>query len=171
MKNKIIIGAGILLTVFIVFLIAICGGSGTDKIVTTEELKVYVTDVTCEIQDEQSKTYDLDCLTNDVSFDEKIESKNYTKIIINQQDDFKSFGVSFMIKADDISNMEISLVKNDTTIANRSLTLESGVITNVDLLVEQSFDVSATDEFYIVFSQGSETTFVFDTLLFFFDEA
>ena len=36
MKNKIIIGAGILLTVFIVFLIAICGGSGTDKIVTVQ---------------------------------------------------------------------------------------------------------------------------------------
>ena len=51
MKGKILFGAGILLTVFIIFLIAICGGSTADKIVTQEELKNTVTTITCEVND------------------------------------------------------------------------------------------------------------------------
>ena len=70
MKKKLLIGAGIVLAVFILFLIIICGGSGTDKVVTQEELEVTISTVTCDVKDDDSIDYDLALLTNDMTFEE-----------------------------------------------------------------------------------------------------
>lgn len=84
MRNKILIGAGILLTVFIVFLIIICGASGGDKTVTQDELTQTIESVVCDVQDENSINYDISLLTNDTEFDNEILEKTYSKININQ---------------------------------------------------------------------------------------
>ena len=65
MKNKILIGAGILLTVFVLFLIFLCGGSGADKIVTEEELKVTIQNVTCQVNEEEND-YETNNGTNQI---------------------------------------------------------------------------------------------------------
>ena len=90
MKKKLLIGAGIVLAVFILFLIIICGGSGTDKVVTQEELEVTISTVTCDVKDDDSIEYDLALLTNDMTFESDIQDKNYTKLTINQEKDFAS---------------------------------------------------------------------------------
>ena len=90
MKKKLLIGAGIVLAVFILFLIIICGGSGTDKVVTQEELEVTISTVTCDVKDDDSIDYDLALLTNDMTFESDIQDKNYTKLTINQEKDFAS---------------------------------------------------------------------------------
>ena len=46
MKKKLIIGAGIVLSVFILFLIMLGGSSTTNKVVTKEELDVTLTTIT-----------------------------------------------------------------------------------------------------------------------------
>ena len=99
MKNKILIGAGILLTVFVLFLIFLCGGSGADKIVTEEELKVTIQNVTCQVNEEENDiTYELGYLSNDVQFDNEIQTKSYNKIIVNQKVDINILGTAFMVK-------------------------------------------------------------------------
>ncbi len=170
MKKKILIGAGILFTVFIVFLIALCGGSGTDKIVTEEELKTMVSNVTCEVKDDDNITYQLSTLTNDISFDNELQNKQYTKITINQNENFKSLGLAFIVKSNEEFTLNVKLNKNDTVLKSTSLNLSSGNLGNVNLLLDEAVDISTTDDFTITFEQSTDCNFTFDTLLLFFDE-
>ena len=79
MKRKIIIGAGIVLAVFVIFLIILCGSAATNKVVTKENLITKVSGITCEVKDEENLTYELDTFTNDISFDSNIKTKNYNE--------------------------------------------------------------------------------------------
>lgn len=170
MKNKIIIGAGILLTVFIFFLIAISGASGGDKIVTEEELKATMTNISCQIDDEETINYELSYLTNNIEFDEEIKARNYKKIVINNQTDINFLGVAFMVKTTDDTTLNFTLTKNGETITTDSISLEYDVKGSCELLLQEAVNCSATDELAIVISQEKDVSFVFDTMIFFFDE-
>ncbi|MBR1984756.1 MAG: hypothetical protein IKA31_03360 [Clostridia bacterium] len=171
MKNKILIGAGILLTVFIIFLIAICGGSSTDKIVTEEELKVTIENVTCQVNEEEDDiTYQLGYLSNDIQFDNELQTKSYNKIIVNQKVDINFLGTAFMVKPTENATLTFTLTKNGESLKSTTLTLESDEVGNVDLLLENAVNFSASDELAIVISQADNISFVFDTMIFFFDE-
>lgn len=170
MKNKLLIGAGILLTVFIIFLLVISGASGGDKIPTEETLKTIFSNVTCEVKNGSNIDYDLSLLTNNVEFDSQIQTKNYTKIKLNQVANFKSFGVAFILKSDYEISLNISLVKNDEVFKTTTANLSTNVMSNIDLLLENSAQISATDDFYILFEQTTTDPFVFDTLITFIDE-
>lgn len=170
MKNKIIIGAGILLTVFIIFLIAICGGSGADKIVTQEELKATITNISCQVDDEETINYELSYLSNNVEFDEEIKARNYKKIVVNQQNEIEFLGVAFMIKSTDDTTLNFSLTKNGEVVTTSEVNLETDTKASVELLLEESMNISTTDELAIVISQTKDVSFVFDTMIFFFDE-
>jgi len=170
MKTKIIIGAGILLTVFIFFLLAICGASGGDKIVTEEELKATITNISCQVDDEETMNYELGYLTNNIEFDEEIKSRNYKKIVINKQTDINFLGVAFCVKSTDDTTLNFTLTKNGETLTTNNISLECDVKGNTELLLENAVQCSATDELAIVISQTEDVSFVFDTLIFFFDE-
>ena len=171
MKNKILIGAGILLTVFIIFLIAICGGSSTDKIVTEEELKVTIENVTCQVNEEEDDiTYQLGYLSNDIQFDNELKTKSYNKIIVNQKVDINFLGTAFMVMPTENATLTFTLTKNGESLKSTTLTLESDEVGNVDLLLENAVNFSASDELAIVISQADNISFVFDTMVFFFDE-
>lgn len=170
MKNKLLIGAGILLTVFIIFLIVISGASGGDKIPTEETLKTIFSNVTCEVKNGSNIDYDLSLLTNNVEFDSQIQTKNYTKAKLNQVANFKSFGVVFILKSDYEISLNISLMKNDEVLKTTTANLSTNVMSNIDLLLENSAQISATDDFYILFEQTTTDPFVFDTLITFIDE-
>ena len=59
MRNKLLIGAGILLTIFIVFLVIICGASsGGNNTLPEDDLKQIVYGVSCDVKDEESIDYD-----------------------------------------------------------------------------------------------------------------
>ena len=111
MKKKIIIGAGILLAVFVLFLILLGGSSSTNKIVTKEELDVTLTNITCEVKDEENINYDISTMTNDISFDSEIQNKQYTKITINKEKGFQSLGLAFIAKSNEEFTLNISLEK------------------------------------------------------------
>ena len=170
MKNKIIIGAGILLTVFIFFLIAISGASGGDKIVTEEKLKATITNITCQIDDEETINYELNYLTNNIEFDEQIKARKYKKIVVNKQEDIQFLGVAFLVKSTDDTSLNISLTKNGEVVKTSSVNLESDTRASVELLLENTVQYSAGDELAIVISQSKDVSFVFDTMIFFFDE-
>lgn len=170
MKNKLLIGAGILLTVFIIFLLVISGASGGDKIPTEETLKTIFSNVTCEVKNCSNIDYDLSLLTNNVEFDSQIQTKNYTKVKLNQVANFKSFGVVFILKSDYEISLNISLMKNDEVLKTTTANLSTNVMSNIDLLLENSALISATDNFYILFEQTTTDPFVFDTLITFIDE-
>lgn len=171
MKGKILFGAGILLTVFIIFLIAICGGSTADKIVTQEELKNTVTTITCEVNEEEDNvTYDLAYLSNDVRFDSELFKKSYSKIIVNQVTDINLLGTAFEVKTTEAATLTFTLTKNGESLKTTTLELESEQVGSVDLLLEKAVNFSASDELAIVISQTDNISFVFDTMIFFFDE-
>ena len=170
MKNKLLIGAGILLTVFIIFLIVISGASGGDKIPTEETLKTIFSNVTCEVKNGSNIDYDLSLLTNNVEFDSQIQTRNYTKVKLNQTTNLKSFGVAFILKSDYEISLNISLVKNDEVLKTTTANLSTNVMSNIDLLLENSAQIIATDEFCILFEQTTTDPFVFDTLITFIDE-
>lgn len=170
MKKKIIIGAGILLTIFVVFLIAICGSASGNKIVTKEEMETKITNIECHIDNEENITYSLDELTNDISFDSNIKSKNYTKLVINKENSFKTFGVSFAMKSDENFTLNISLNKNGISLVKTEATFEESQIEYINLILDESVEMNTTDEFTITFSQENDCEFAFDTFLFFFDE-
>ena len=170
MKKKIIIGAGILLAIFVLFLILLGGASSNNKIVTQEELATIVSNVTCEVQDEENINYDLGTLTNDIVFDSDLQIKQYNKIIINQEKEFKSLGTTFLIKSEESITLEISLNKNGISISSTTITTEGGLTESVNLSLEEAVDFLATDEFSITFTQTTNNPFVFDTLILFFDE-
>lgn len=170
MKKKIIIGAGILLTIFVAFLVAICGGASGNKIVTKEELKTKITNIECHIDDEENIIYSLDELTNDISFDSNIKSKNYTELIVNKENGFNTFGVSFAMKSDENFTLNISLNKNGISLVKTEVIFEEGQIEYVNLTLEECVKINTTDKFTILFSQENDCEFMFDTFLFFFDE-
>jgi len=170
MKTKILIGAGILLTVFIFFLLALGGSSGSDNIVTEEELKTIISSVQCEVKNEEPITYDVALLTNDISFDNEIENQQYTKITLNKAQNFKSLGVAFIVKSNEDLTLKISLNKNDEVLESTTLNLKSGALGNAKLVLDSAVEISQTDNFTITFEQDSEIDFAFDTMLFFFDK-
>lgn len=170
MKKKLLIGAGILLTVFLVFLIALCGGATSNKVVTEEELKTIVTNVSCEVKNEENIDYELSTLTNDISFDSEIKNKQYTKIIVNKESGFKSLGAAFIARADEDFDLNISLNKNGTALTTTTINFDGDSMQNVNLLLDESVDISVTDEFTITFEQTADCSFQFDTIIFFFDE-
>jgi len=170
MKKKLLIGAGIVLAVFILFLIIICGGSGTDKVVTQEELEVTISTVTCDVKDEDSIEYNLALLTNDMTFESDIQEKNYTKLTINQEKDFASLGVAFMVKSNYDTTLNVALNKNGVELKTTSVTIEAGNTGSVNLILDEAVGISKTDDFTITFSQADEYSFVFDTMILFFDE-
>lgn len=170
MNKKLLIGAGIVLAVFILFLILLCGGGGTDKVVTQEELDVTISTVTCDVKDDDSIDYDLALLTNDITFDGDIQEKNYTKITVNQEKDFASLGVAFMVKSNYDMTLNVALNKNGVELKTTSVTIESGSTGSVNLILDEAVGISKTDDFTITFSQADDYSFAFDTMIFFFDE-
>ena len=85
-KNKILIGAGILLTVLILGLIIICGASTPSGTPTKETYEVRVDSVQVEIEGEGARNIPLSILTDNIQFNAEIENKEYTDIkIINKQ--------------------------------------------------------------------------------------
>ena len=170
MKKKILIGAGIVLAIFIVFLIAICGASGGSHTVSKEKLDQTIDKVVCEVKDDNPIEMDFSILSNDIEFDSEILNRNYTKIDVNTLCNFKSLGVAFRLKPQDNSILQISLMKNDECLATQTIEAESGLIENVNLLLDTSVEVKTTDNFYISISNSNNAEFVFDTMIFFFDE-
>ena len=154
-----------------IFLIALCGGSTTDKIVTQEELKNTISTVTCEINEEEDNvTYELAYLSNNVQFDSELYSKPYSKIVVNKMVDINFLGTAFEVKTNDAATLNFTLTKNGESLKTITLELENGQVGSVDLLLENAVNFSASDELAIVISQTDNISFVFDTMIFFFDE-
>lgn len=170
MRNKILIGAGILLTVFIVFLIIICGASGGDKTVTQDELTQTIENVVCDVQDENSINYNISLLTNDTQFDNEILEKSYSQININTLKDFNSHGVVFRVRTTADTTLTFNLIKNDDVLSTFSVEALTQEIEDVNLVIDEAVSISSTDNFYITIENTNNATFVFDTLIFFFDE-
>lgn len=170
MKKKIIIAAGVVLAVFVIFLIMLGGSSGTNKTVTEEELDTTISTITCEVKDEENITYDLSTFTNDISFDSSIQSKQYTKLTVNKEKGFNTLGLAFIVKSNEDFSLNISLNKNGTTLTTTSVEFKDGQMKNVNLLLSEAVEISQSDEFTISFNQSGECSFAFDTMIFFFDE-
>ena len=170
MNKKLLIGAGIVLAVFILFLILLCGGSGTDKVVTQEELEVTFSTLTCEVKDDDDIEYNVGLFTNDITFDGDIQERNYTQVKVNQEKEIASLGVAFMVKSNYDVTLNISLEKNGVELKSTSVTIESGNTGSVNLILDEAVGISKTDDFTITFSQADDYSFAFDTMIFFFDE-
>lgn len=171
MRNKLLIGAGILLTIFIVFLVIICGASsGGNNTLLEDDLKQIVYGVSCDVKDEESIDYDMSILLDETQFNDNIQNKNYTKIKFNQSQNFDSLGIAFMVKANENCSLNFSLMKGDEVLKTTNVSLENGVVQDVNLTLENAVSVSANDEFYISINQTGESPFVFDTMLFFLSE-
>ena len=167
-KNLAIIVSGILFFVFIMFLVIACANVHIKNVQKQEELKTNFSGVICEVDGEENVNYDIATLTNEIQFDNNIQFKNYKIIKINHSLDFKSLGVAFELKTKENANITLSLKKNNIVLKTCNLELEANQIKGINLVLENSVEVKATDEFSI--SVDSETDFVFDTLLFFVDE-
>lgn len=170
MKNKILIGAGILLAVFIVFLVAICGASTGTGTLDEEELKENISCITCENDSGTDIDYDISILTNDVQFDDEILTRCYTKFITHNDADFATLGVAFVIKSNSDTTFTFNLMKNDEVLKTCTLSASSDTIEIVDLTLSESAEILTTDEFYITVSQDEISTYLFDTMIFYFDE-
>ncbi len=170
MRTKILIGAGIVLAIFIIFLIAICGGSAGNNVMPEEKLVAHISGVTCEYEGGDDLTYDISTITNDKNFDSSIAARSYSKITINNTESFKSLGICFLVKSDYETNLTFTLMKNDETLKSHFFTLKANETKSVELPLESSVDVSIEDKFYITVTQDNNLPFSFDTFLFLFDE-
>ena len=169
MKRKgLIIGGGIVLTLFIIFLILIGGAATTKNIPEQETLEQIVTGVTCQIEGEEDVNYDIQLLTNSIQFDSDIRQKNYKKISINHSQNFESLGVAFMLKPNSDVTINCELYKNDELLKTYSSSVLANEVANVDLVLENAVEISSTDEYSVKIT--STSNFVFDTLLFFLQE-
>lgn len=170
MKKKMIIIAGVILAIFLVFLILLGGSAGTNKTVTKEEIETNFTNVVCEVfGEEETITYDISTLTNDISFDSILKNKQYTKIKLNNSKDIKSLGIAFIVKSNEDINLNVSLNLNDISLKTTSVELKDGKMKSVNLLLTDAVEITTTDEFTITFEQTENSDFSFDTILFFFD--
>lgn len=169
MKRKgLIIGGGIALTIFIIFLILIGGANTTKNIPTQETLTQTVTGVTCQIEGEDDVNYEIYLLTNNIQFDSEIQQKNYKKIVINHSQDFESLGVAFMAKTNENATLNFELCKNNEVIKSFSSSVLANEVINVDLVLDEAVQISTTDEYSVKIT--STSNYVFDTLLFFLQE-
>lgn len=172
MKNKILIGAGILLTVLILGLIIVCGASTPSGTPTKETYEIRVDSVQVEIEGEGAKNIPLSILTDNIQFNAEIENKEYTEIKIINKQNYKSKGIVFLAKAESDSNIKFSLYKNDELLKSVDISFKADEPTDVALLLDSSKDILTTDKFFVKVerNEGDETRFVFDSLLSFFDE-
>ncbi len=169
-KTKILIGAGIVLAIFIIFLFILAGSSGSNKVPDEKQLKQNITGITCETETQGNFDYDLSTITNETEFDTKISSRKYTRIVINQTKDLKTLGVGFTVRSDESAFITFTLMKNDEVLKSDTLSLASRQVGTVNLSLENAVEISASDEFYIDVTLSEDTTFVVDTFLFFMDE-
>ncbi len=171
MNKKVLIIGGVIIAVLVVVLIVIFGGaSTTSNMVTEEELEHTISSITCEIDNEQDIEYKTSIFVNDIQFDNEIQNKVYKKIKLNHSKEINSLGVAFIVKPEQDTTFTIELVKNEQVLTTKTLTLKSGQVGNVGLVLKEAVNILPTDEYAIKFSQSENTSFVFDTTLFFFDE-
>ena len=169
-KTKILIGVGIVLAIFIIFLFILAGSSGGNNIPNEEKLQTTISGITCQYDDDKEVTYDISTITNDIHFDNSLATRNYKKIVINTEEDFKSLGVGFIIKCNSEANFNIKLMKNSEVVTTNSVVLKAGEYKTVDLHLENSIDVLNSDEFYITIEQNTSFPFAFVTFIFFMSE-
>ena len=169
-KTKILIGAGVVLTIFIVFLLILCGSAGANKQISQEDLKTNISGITCQYDGGDDLTFDISTITNDTHFDNSLVKRDYKKIKINTTKDFKTFGIGFMVKPTFETNFTFTLYKNSEVLSTDIFELAADTVKTVDLHLEESVDITTADEFYISIQQENNYPFAFDTFLFFFDE-
>ena len=75
-----------------------------------------------------------------------------------------------MVKANENCSLNFSLMKGDEVLKTTNISLENGVVQDVNLTLENAVSISANDEFYISINQTGKSPFVFDTMLFFLSE-
>ncbi len=168
-KTKILIGAGIVLAIFIIFLFILAGSSGNDKVPNEDNLKQNITGITCETQTQGNFDYDISLITNDTQFDDQISSRKYTRIVINHTQDLKSYGLGFTVRSDESADLTFTLMKNDEVLKSDTLSLLSRQVATVNLSLENPIEISVSDNFYIEVTLSEDTTFAVDTFLFFMD--
>ena len=129
-----------------------------------------ITDVVCEDKDNNSIKYNISLLTNNKEFDAELLERNYTKAVVNKKKDFITLGTSFRVVSSADTTFEVSLMKNDECLKTDSVEVSANSIGNINLVLEEGVEIKTTDNFYITFSNSANTSFVFDTLILFFDE-
>ena len=61
-------------------------------------------------------------------------------------------------------------MKNDDVLSTFSFEALTQEIEDVNLVIDEAVNISSTDNFYITIENSNNATFVFDTMIFFFDE-
>ena len=169
-KTKILIGAGIVLALFIIVLFILAGSSSGNGVPEPEVLERKITGITCETQSQGSFDYDLSIITNETDFDNNIQHRQYTKIVINHSADLESLGVGFAIKSDLNTTMTVTLMKNDEVLKADTFELQEGQVDTANLTLENPTTIAAGDNFYITITMSENATFAVDTFLFFMNE-
>ena len=169
-KTKILIGAGVVLTIFIVFLLILCGSASANKQISQEDLQTNISGITCQYDGGEDLTFDISTITNDAHFDNSLVSRNFNKIKINTTKDFKTLGLGLIVKPTVMTNFTFTLYKNSEELATDTFELDTNAVKTVDLHLEESVDITTADEFYITIQQETKNPFAFDTFVFFFDE-
>lgn len=176
MRNKILIGVGIAIALFVVLLLIICGGSTSGGTVTKEQYETFISGVNAKVEGEEDRFIELSKLTDDTQFNGEIANKPYSSLEIKNSQGYKSLGYVFLIKAEKDCTLKFTLYKNEEVLKMSTLMFTEDTETDVNLLLETSVDVATTDNVYIKIeetglSEGAEKTrFVFDSLLSFFDD-
>lgn len=170
MMKKLIIVAGIVFAFFIIFLLFLGGSVGTKNAVSSEKLQTKIGTISCKIEDEENEVnYDINLFTNKTNFDNAIQNKPYSKLKFNLKSNLKSYGLIFQIKADCELTLFVILYKNTEVLKQEKVQIGHNY-SLINLLLNESVNISREDEFYLVLEQVGNVGFQFDNLTFYEDE-
>ena len=157
--------------IFTTIMISGCFGG----LVSDEEYSTLISGITATKQNGETISYNLDILKDNIHFNNEIESAEYCKLEIRNVKECRVKSLCFFIRSSKDCILTFTLFTNDTEIASVTMECASYIAEEIDFFLNETIHLSTTDNLHIEIEEirGDETeptTFVFDTLIIFFEE-
>lgn len=157
--------------IFTTIMISGCFGG----LVSDEEYSTLISGITATKKNGETISYNLDILKDNIQFNNEIESADYCKLEIRNVKGCRVKSLCFFIRSSKDCILTFTLFTNNTELASVTMECASYIAEEIDFFLNETINLSTADNLYIKIEEikgedSANTTFVFDTLIIFFEE-
>ena len=166
-----------LISLIVVFSICFLTGC-VDGLVREDQLINLIDGIQCETIYNNLYFYQIETLTNNISFDEEIMFDSYSKLTLKTKENCEIKGIAFVVRSLQKANLNFQVLIQDEVLLGKEYNLTENTNEFVSLFLNESVLVGDNNLLTINISEQVDeldenfeyTTFAFDSFLIFFKE-
>ncbi len=147
-----------------------------DGLVSDEEYPNLIAGIEATKDNGETVNYSINILKDETHFNDEIESAVYCKLEIRQVKKCKIKGVCFYVRSSQDCTLDFSIFTNDNLMQSSTKETQSFVSEEITFFFDESVILDDYNKLYIQVDEqlknetDTRTSFVFDTLIIFFEE-